>query len=125
MEMRRFLAFTVMAVAVTAVIPTPNSIQSKFMDFDTIQFMHFGIPTFWDPPKDYLYGKNPTYHDCSTTTIDTGPQTKGYYPCLNPDVSSGIHTAPPIVEKGNLDTDHQHYRSSFIPGACTMPDDPE
>jgi hypothetical protein len=48
--------------------------------------MHFGIPTFWDPPPDYLYGGNPTYHDCHTTTIDHGPQTEGYYPCLNPNV---------------------------------------
>eukprot|EP01045_Picozoa_sp_COSAG04_P004379 COSAG04_NODE_189_length_20957_cov_46.399463_5_plen_37_part_00 len=36
--------------------------------------MHFGIPTFWDPPVDYLYGANPTYHDCHTTSIDHGPQ---------------------------------------------------
>ena len=48
--------------------------------------MHFGIPTFWDPPEDYLHSANPTYHDCHTTTIDHGPQTEGYYPCLNPDV---------------------------------------
>lgn len=53
---------------------------------ETIQFMHFGIPTFWDPPVDYLYGPNPTYHDCSTTTIDHSNQTAGFYPCLNPNV---------------------------------------
>ena len=35
---------------------------------------------------DYLHGANPTYHDCSTTTIDHSNQTAGYYPCLNPDV---------------------------------------
>ena len=56
------------------------------MGLELTQFMHFGIPTFWDPPKDYLYGENPTYHDCHTTTIDHGPQTAGYYPCLKPDV---------------------------------------
>ena len=33
-----------------------------------------------------VYGANPTYHDCHTTTIDHGPQTQDYYPCLNPDV---------------------------------------
>jgi alpha-L-fucosidase len=48
--------------------------------------MHFGLPTFWDPPKDFLYGNNPTYHDCHNTGIDHGPQTEGYYPCLNPNV---------------------------------------
>ena len=32
------------------------------------------INRFWDPPKEYLYGPNPTYHDCHTTSIDTGPQ---------------------------------------------------
>ena len=48
--------------------------------------MHFGIPTFWNPPDDYLYGGNPTYHDCHTTSIDHGNQTEGYYPCLKPDV---------------------------------------
>ena len=36
--------------------------------------MHFGIPTFWDPPEDYLYGANPTYHDCHTPSLDHGPQ---------------------------------------------------
>ena len=77
------------------------------------QFMHFGIPTFWNPPEEYLYGKNPTYHDCGTTTIDHGNQTgsclytpvscltaacfliaqpfivssdRSYYPCLDPNV---------------------------------------
>ena len=82
----------VLLLMVTAVecahLPVPNSIQSKFMDFETIQFMHFGIPTFWDPPKEYLYQRNPTYHDCSTTRIDKGPQTEGYWPCLNPNVSA-------------------------------------
>ena len=67
-------------------IPTPNEVQLSFMDFETIQFMHFGIPTFWDPPVSFLYTSNPTYHDCRTTTIDHGWQTEGYYPCLNPNV---------------------------------------
>ena len=37
-------------------------------------------------PKEYLYGANPTYHDCHSTSIDHGNQTEGYYPCLKPDV---------------------------------------
>jgi hypothetical protein len=34
------------------------------MDLELTQFMHFGIPTFWDPPPGYLHTANPTYHDC-------------------------------------------------------------
>ena len=65
---------------------TSGVIAVTEVDFETIQFMHFGIPTFWDPPESFLYTKNPTYHDCKTTTIDHGPQTEGFYPCLNPNV---------------------------------------
>jgi len=67
-------------------VAVPNARQLEFMGLELTQFMHFGIPTFWDPPEDYLYGKNPTYHDCHTTSIDHGPQTEGFYPCLKPDV---------------------------------------
>eukprot|EP01047_Picozoa_sp_COSAG01_P084069 COSAG01_NODE_17886_length_1116_cov_10.194690_1_plen_259_part_10 len=67
-------------------VPVPNARQLDFMDLELTQFMHFGIPTFWDPPPSYLYGSNPTYHDCHTTSIDHGPQTEGFYPCLKPDV---------------------------------------
>ena len=67
-------------------VPVPNTRQLEFMDLELTQFMHFGIPTFWDPPPSYMYGSNPTYHDCHTTSIDHGPQTEGYYPCLKPDV---------------------------------------
>lgn len=66
--------------------PAPNYRQAQFMELETIQFMHFGIPTFWDPPTDFLYTDNPTYHDCKTTSIDHGAQTDGFYPCLRPDV---------------------------------------
>jgi len=45
-----------------------------------------GIPTFWNPPEEYLYTANPTYHDCHTTSIDHSNQTGSYYPCLHPDV---------------------------------------
>ena len=78
--------FTPLLCVMAVTVPLPNARQLDFMELETIQFMHFGLPTFWDPPKDYLYGPNPTYHDCSTTTIDHSNQTAGYYPCLNPDV---------------------------------------
>jgi len=64
----------------------PNTRQLEFVDLELTQFMHFGIPTFWDPPPGYLHTANPTYHDCHTTTINHGPQTAGYYPCLKPDL---------------------------------------
>ena len=53
----------------------------------------FGIPTFWDPPKEYLYGANPTYHDCHTTSIDHGNQTEGW--CKTP------HPAPRARAQGS------------------------
>merc|ERR1719174_2114306 len=70
----------------TPPLATPNARQLEFMELEFTQFMHFGIPTFWDPPKEYLYGNNPTYHDCGTTTIDHSNQTGSYYPCLDPNV---------------------------------------
>ena len=73
--------------AVAAQLPTlpkPTARQMEFMDMEMAQFMHFGIPTFWDPPISYLRSKNPTYHDCSTTSIDHSNQTGAYYPCLDP-----------------------------------------
>ena len=45
-------------------IPTPTAAQLAFMGLEMTQFMHFGIPTFWDPPSDFLHTENPTYHDC-------------------------------------------------------------
>ena len=79
--------FSAVAPNVTqSAIPLPNERQLHWMDFETIQFMHFSIPTFWDPPKTFLYSANPTYHNCHGTTIDHSNQTEGYYPCLNPDV---------------------------------------
>ena len=69
-----------------AAVPLPNARQLDAMAVELGQFMHFGIPTFWDPPEDFLYTGNPTYHDCTTTDIDHSNQTKDYYPCLNPDV---------------------------------------
>ena len=46
--------------ALTAAVPLPNPRQLEFMDLELAQFMHFGIPTFWDPPDDFLYTGNPT-----------------------------------------------------------------
>ena len=80
------LVFFILKPNAAAGVPVPNRRQLEFMDLELTQFMHFGIPTFWDPPKSYLYGANPTYHDCHTTNIDHGPQTEGFYPCLKPDV---------------------------------------
>eukprot|EP00051_Salpingoeca_urceolata_P027593 m.482267 g.482267 ORF g.482267 m.482267 type:complete len:515 (+) comp22486_c0_seq1:4013-5557(+) len=71
---------------VVAEVPIPNERQLNFMDLEMSQFMHFGVPTFWDPPVEYLHEANPTYHDCKTTVIDHSNQTAGYYPCLNPNV---------------------------------------
>ena len=87
------LILSVIASSAAAGVPVPNARQLDFMSLECVpsfgrsgccsdtalrlrltQFMHFGIPTFWDPPVDYLYGANPTYHDCHTTSIDHGPQ---------------------------------------------------
>ena len=35
--------------------PPPHPLRSSFL---RTQFMHFGIPTFWDPPPEFLYGAN-------------------------------------------------------------------
>jgi len=65
-------------------LPLPSQRQLDFMELGRLQFFHFSIPTFWDPPVEYLYTRNPTYHNCVTTVIDRGNQTGGYYPCLDP-----------------------------------------
>ena len=67
-----------------ASVPIPNARQLAFMDMEHTNFFHFGLPTFWDPPEEYLYTANPTYHDCMTTAIDHGNQTGSFYPCLDP-----------------------------------------
>jgi len=86
MLLRLLVVFIVCFFFVSADVPKPTARQLAWMEFDTIQFMHFGIPTFWDPPTDFLYTANPTYHDCYTTKMDHSNQTKDYYPCLHPDV---------------------------------------
>jgi len=65
-------------------IPVPNQRQLDFMELEFITFFHYSIPTYWNPPIEYLYTPNPTYHNCATTTIDHGNQTGSYYPCLDP-----------------------------------------
>jgi hypothetical protein len=35
-----------------APLALPNARQLDFMDMELTQFMHFGIPTFWDPPEE-------------------------------------------------------------------------
>eukprot|EP00729_Bicosta_minor_P032324 gene32324-18931_t len=78
---------TVCMVAATPTLPAiPNQRQLDFMELEFTQFMHFGVPTFWDPPQDFLHSPNPTYHDCSTTAMDHSNQTGAYYPCLSPRV---------------------------------------
>ena len=76
----------VVLASTQSVVPVPNARQLEFMDLELTQFMHFGIPTFWDAPSDFLHGANPTFHDCHNTNVDTGNQTAGYFPCLNPNV---------------------------------------
>lgn len=63
-------------------MPKPNARQLEFMDMELSQFMHFGIPTYWDLPDGLT--KIPTYHDCKTTSIDHSNQTGSWYPCLDP-----------------------------------------
>jgi alpha-L-fucosidase len=84
--MRTTASLFALGLASMEAVPLPNARQLDFMELELTQFMHFGIPTFWDPPEEYLYGPNPTYHDCHTTSIDHGNQTAGFYPCLNPNV---------------------------------------
>ena len=76
------------SLVATQAVPVPNKRQLDFMEQETIQFMHFGINTFWDAPRDFLEGPNPTFHNCGSlgSQVDHGNQTEGYYPCLNPNV---------------------------------------
>jgi hypothetical protein len=67
--------------------PLPTARQLEFMELETIQFMHFSIPTSWQPPDSFLRRPNPTYHNCIASWIpDHGWQTEGFYPCLNPKI---------------------------------------
>ena len=62
-------------------------------DFETIQFMHFGIPSFWDPPRNSSTCE-PNLPRPPHDLTDHGPQTAGYYPCLNPDVFNPTNLDP-------------------------------
>ena len=80
-------AVAAVAAVASAAPPLPTPRQLDFMELEFIQFMHFSIPTAWKPPDAFLRRPNPTYHNCIASWIpDHGPQTKGYYPCLNPDI---------------------------------------
>ena len=78
------LALAAAAPLLAAGVPLPNQRQLDFMELEFITFFHWSLPTFWDPPVEYLYTANPTYHNCATTTIDHGNQTGAFYPCLDP-----------------------------------------
>ena len=67
-------------------LPLPNAAQIAFMDFDTIQFMHFSVDTAWQPPESYLHETNPTYHNCvaEITGLSKDNQTGSFWPCLDP-----------------------------------------
>jgi hypothetical protein len=67
-------------------VPTPR--QLDFLSLELVQFMHFGLATFWDPPSSFVHGGNPTYHNCLGTGIDHSKATGSYYPCLHPDIFS-------------------------------------
>ena len=80
-------AVAAVAAVASAAPPLPTPRQLDFMELEFIQFMHFSIPTAWKPPDAFLRRPNPTYHNCIASWIpDHGPQTEGYYPCLNPDI---------------------------------------
>ena len=64
------------ASGAAAELPVPTARQLEWMDLETIQFMHFSIPTSWKPPLDFLKRPNPTYHNCIASWIpDHGEQT--------------------------------------------------
>jgi len=73
-------------IARTTSVPVPNARQLAFMDLEAIQFMHFGVDTFWQPPAAYLRSANPTYHNCDPTItgLSHDNQTDGFWPCLHP-----------------------------------------
>ena len=82
-RMERLFVF-VCVLTLSGAVPLPSARQLEFMDLEATQFFHFSLPTFWDPPTEYLYTANPTYHNCATTAMDHGNQTGSYYPCLDP-----------------------------------------
>ena len=70
-------------------LPVPNARQLEWMDLETIQFMHWSIPTFWTPSDQFLRGDNPTVGgNCQPKVTGTSndSQTEGYWPCLNPEI---------------------------------------
>ena len=83
--MMKVLTPIVLSAPLALAVPMPNPRQLAFMESEMVQFMHFGIPTFWDAPESFLRGSNPTFHDCSSTSVDNHTnQTGAYWPCLDP-----------------------------------------
>jgi len=75
------------AAAASGGPPLPSAKQLEWMELETIQFMHFSIPTAWKAPDAFLRRANPTFHNCIASWIpDHGYQTEGFYPCLNPKI---------------------------------------
>lgn len=76
-------------LASSTTLPLPNARQLEWMDLETIQFMHWSIPTFWKPSDQFLRGANPTVGgNCQPKVTGTSndSQTEGYWPCLNPEI---------------------------------------
>ena len=74
--------------------PLPNARQLAFMELETTQFMHFSIPTFWEPSDAFLRGPNPTVGgNCQPKVTGTSndSQTAGFWPCLNPSIFNPQH----------------------------------
>ena len=67
--MMKVLTPIVLSAPLALAVPMPNPRQLAFMESEMVQFMHFGIPTFWDAPESFLRGSNPTFHDCSSTSV--------------------------------------------------------
>ena len=76
-------------LGVLSAAPLPSPRQLQFMELEFTQFMHFSIPTFWRPSDAFLRGPNPTVGgNCQLKVTGTSrdAQTRGFYPCLNPDI---------------------------------------
>ena len=83
------VATTIVCAAAGGGVPLPNARQLEWMDLETIQFMHWSIPTFWKPSDEFLRGVNPTVGgNCQPTVTGTSndSQTQGFWPCLNPEI---------------------------------------
>ena len=55
-------------VALASGYPVPNARQLDFMEIETMQFMHFGIDTAWNPPE-VSAGVVHWYKVCANTVL--------------------------------------------------------